>query len=288
MTGGNAGLGFETARSLAAHNAAIMITARSHEKGQRAVEELKAATSNDRIDYGVMDLGSLNSIQEFTSAFLGKHDELNVLINNAGIMACPKGQTEDGFELQFGTNHLGHFFLSTLLLNALKKGAPSRVVALSSAAHRVSELNLEDPHFENREYNNFVSYGQSKTANALFALEWNDRFGHEGVEAFSVHPGTIDTDLSRHMTDEDHAFVEAANANRTTPRKVKTVPQGAATSVWAATSDELTGKGGAYLEDCSIASVNADPEKRGGVRPFALDKNVAEKLWVMSEEMTAS
>ena len=285
VSGGTTGLGYETARALASHNAEVIITGRSEEKGKTACEKLRSETGSTAIDYGVVELGSLKSIRNFADEFLKQHDQLNVLINNAGVMACPHGQTEDGFELQFGTNHLGHFLLSELLVPALKSGAPSRVVSLSSRGHIFSEVNFDDPNFEKREYHKWVSYGQAKTANALFAVGFNQKYTEAGIEAFAVHPGMIMTDLARHMTEEDFAFLGVGNSENDAPSNRKTVPQGAATSVWAATAEELSGKGGAYLEDCSIAPINDDPNKPGGVRSYAIDEDIARKLWELSANL---
>ena len=287
VTGGTSGLGRETARALATHNADVVVTARSEEKGRAICEELRAETGSDRIDFGVLELGSLNSIRQFAQNFLEKDARLNTLINNAGVMACPQGQTEDGFELQFGSNHLGHFLLSELLVPALKNGAPSRVVSLSSRGHIFSDVDLDDPNFERRPYHKWVSYGQAKTANALFAVEFNRRYGDDGIEAFAVHPGAIMTDLVRHMSEEDFKFLGLRAPNGAPRTQTKSVPQGAATSVWAATASELHGKGGAYLEDCSIAVINDDPAKSRGVRSYAIDNENAKRLWDISADLVA-
>ena len=285
VTGGTTGLGYETARSLAVRNASIVITARSQEKGQAACEQLRKETGSDRVDFGVLELGSLKSVRQFAQSFNENHPKLNVLINNAGVMACPHGQTEDGFEMQFGSNHLGHFLLSELLVPVLKKGAPSRVISLSSRGHVFGDIDYDDINFENRPYHKWVSYGQAKTANALFATGFNLAHSQEGIEAFSVHPGSIMTDLARHMSQEDFEFLRSRTPKNSAPAKQKTVPQGAATSVWAATAPELAGKGGAYLEDASIALINDDPKQSGGVRSYAIDEDSAKRLWKLSEDL---
>lgn len=285
VTGGTSGLGFETARALAAHNAKIVITARSEAKGEAACKQLREETGKDQIDFGVLELGSLNSIKQFAMHFLSKHPKLNVLINNAGVMACPQGQTEDGFELQFGSNHLGHFVLSELLVPALISGAPSRVVSLSSRGHVISDVNFDDPNFQQRPYHKWIAYGQAKTANSLFAVEFNRRYSRDGVEAFAVHPGAIMTDLVRHMSEEDFDFLAGRGRKGSKPMPQKSVPEGAATSVWAATSEDLRGKGGAYLEDASIAVVNDDPSQSGGVRSYAIDMENARRLWDLSADL---
>ena len=287
VTGGTSGLGRETARALATHNADVVITARSEEKGRVVCEELQAETGSDRINFGVLELGSFKSIRQFAQEFLDKTPSLNILVNNAGVMACPQGQTEDGFELQFGTNHLGHFLLSELLVPALKKGAPSRVVSLSSRGHVFSDVNFDDPNFEHRPYHKWLSYGQAKTANSLFAVGFNQRYRDDGIEAFAVHPGAIMTDLVRHMSEEDFKFLGLRAPNGAPRTQTKSVPQGAATSVWAATAAALNGKGGAYLEDCSIALISDDPEKPAGVRSYAIDNENAKRLWDISADLVA-
>ena len=286
VTGGTGGLGWETARALASHNAEVVITARSEAKGEAACQALRTETGSDRIDFGVLELGSLKSVRQFAKDFLVKHPKLNVLINNAGVMACPHEQTEDGFEMQFGSNHLGHFLLGELLLPALKNGAPSRVVSLSSRGHIFSGIDFDDPNFEHRPYQKWVSYGQAKTANALFATGFNQKHSEDGIEAFSVHPGVIVTDLLRHMSEDDFELLGLRPAQGRAPTTQKTVPQGAATSVWAATAAELSGKGGAYLEDCSIARVNDGSDQPGGVRSYAIDAESANRLWDLSAQLT--
>ena len=283
VTGATAGLGVETARALAARGAAVTLTARDLARGEAIASEIRSSTGNDNIDVMALELGSLDSIRQFAGDYLGKYDSLNLLINNAGVMACPAGKTSDGFEMQFGTNHIGHFLLTNLLAPALIKGAPARVVALSSRAHHMSPIDFDDPNFESRDYNKWVSYGQSKTANVLFAVELDKRLADKGVRAFSVHPGVIETELSRHMDEEDRAMI-GARAEQVGNWFVKTVPQGAATSVLAATAPELEGKGGIYLEDCQIAEIE-DESPAFGVRSYALDPAAAERLWAMSEQM---
>jgi NAD(P)-dependent dehydrogenase (short-subunit alcohol dehydrogenase family) len=216
-------------------------------------------------------------VRTFAQEFLSKYEQLHLLINNAGVMACPFGKTADGFERQFGTNHLGHFLLTQLLTPALLKGAPARVVNLSSRAHRMSPVVFEDIQFQNRDYHKWGAYGQSKTANILHAVELNRRLGPQGVQAFAVHPGVIQTELGRHLDEEDLQFMSTLT--------FKSTEAGAATSVYAATAPELAGKGGEYLFDCRIAEVSDDPDNIDVVRSYAVDPNLAEKLWVLSEQM---
>jgi NAD(P)-dependent dehydrogenase (short-subunit alcohol dehydrogenase family) len=234
----------------------------------------------------LLDLASLADVRRFAAEYLASHDRLDLLINNAGVMACPQAETVDGFELQIGTNHVGHFLLTQLLDPLLGEG--SRVVALSSAGHRFSDVDLDDPNFERSAYDPWGAYGRSKTANALFAVELDRRLAERGAHAYSVHPGGIVTELGRHLTAETLAVITDVPSDQEI--EWKTVSQGAATSVWAATASALDAHGGAYLEDCSVAVVNpdVDPASRGGVKPYALDPARAIALWGRTEEWIAS
>lgn len=282
ITGATSGLGAETARALASKGARVVITARNMEKAETVVAGIKASTGNMAIEIEKLELGSFASVRAFAKRFLAKHDTLDMLINNAGVMACPQGKTEDGFEMQFGTNHLGHFLLTGLITPALLSGASGRIVALSSRAHRFGEVDFDDIHFEKRSYNKWGSYGQSKTANILHVVELERRLGQRGVHAYAVHPGVIETELSRHMDQADFdMLVSRAGGNL----KTKSVAAGAATSVYAATAPELERRGGLYLHDCQVAEVNDDPSVLDCVRSYALDPKVAKKLWAISEKM---
>jgi len=284
VTGASTGLGEETARALAAHGASVTLAVRDLGRGNAAAERIRATVAGADLEVGEVELGSLASVRAFADDFLGRHSAIDVLINNAGVMACPQGATADGFETQFGTNHLGHFLLSVLLAPALVAGAPSRVVSLSSYGHSFADVDLDDWNFERTPYHPFVAYGRAKTANALFAVEFQRRYGGQGVQAFSVHPGGIHTELGRHMSPDELAAMEARSA-KMGGHGWKTIPQGAATSVWAATAPELDGHGGAYLEDCHIAEVTEDRKRLDGVRPHALDASKAEALWALSERL---
>ena len=282
VTGASSGLGVETARTLASAGAAVMLVARDAGKLDTAVAALRAGVPDARIDTVLLDLADLDSVRAGASDILAKCPQINLLINNAGVMACPLMRTAQGFEMQFGTNHVGHFLLTCLLAPALVAGAPARVVNLSSAGHKFGELNLDDPNYHDREYEKWSAYGQSKTANALFSVGLDQRLQNKGVRAFAVHPGMIMTELSRHMEQSD---MEAILRGRDIAEiGFKTVEQGSATSVWAATSPELEGEGGLYLEDCQIAeAASGDSDK--GVEAYALDTNTADRLWQMSESM---
>ena len=281
VTGASAGLGEETTRALAAHGATVTMAARDPERNAAAAARIRETVPDARLELRVLDLASLADVARFASEFLADHDRIDVLINNAGVMACPQATTTDGFEMQIGTNHVGHFLLTQLLMPALGEG--SRVVALSSAGHRFSDIELDDPNFATTSYDPWVAYGRSKTANALFAVELDRRLADRGAHAFSLHPGGIVTDLGRHLTEETIASMTA-----TLPpgeqMEWKTVPQGAATSVWAATAPELDAHGGAYLEDCHVAVRNDVPDSRGGIKSYAIDPDRARALWSSTQE----
>jgi len=284
LTGGSSGLGQESARALAAKGAHVVLTARDLAKGRTVAEAITASTGNRHIELEELELGSLASIRAFAARFLARHDRLDVLVNNAGVMACPRGHTSDGFELQFGTNHLGHFLLTCLLAPALERGAPSRIVSLSSRGHHISPVDFEDPNFERRPYQKWASYGQSKTANVLFAVGLERRLGGAGVHAYALHPGAIMTELARHLVPEDVEFLRSRTPPGTT-FSFKSVEAGAATSVFAATAPELEGRGGVYLEDCHVATVNDAPNALDGVKTYAIDPRNAERLWQLSERL---
>jgi NAD(P)-dependent dehydrogenase (short-subunit alcohol dehydrogenase family) len=288
VTGASAGLGEETARSVAEHGASVTMAVRDLSRGEAAAARIRAEVPGADLELGQLDLASLDSVRAFATSFLADHDRLDVLINNAGVMACPYGTTEDGFELQFGSNHLGHFLLTLLLLPLLESTAQatdrkSRVVELTSRGHRYADVSLDDPGFERTDYDPWVSYGRSKTANILFASELDRREADRGVHAYSVHPGTIITELGRHMTPE--MLEQMATRADAEQFHWKTVPAGAATSVWAATAPELEDHGGAYLEDCGVAKVSDDEVLVTGVRPYALDPERAAALWTLSEQL---
>jgi len=283
VTGGSGGLGAETARALASRGARVVLTARDLAKGEAAAKAIRESTGNQDIEVEDLELASLESVRAFAERFLARHDALHVLVNNAGVMACPFARTQDGFELQFGTNHLGHFLLAGLLAPALLRGAPARVVSLSSRGHQQSPVVFDDVTFERRPYDKWAAYGQSKTANVLLAVELERRLGARGVHAYAVHPGVILTELSRHMEPEDYDHIRKRAPGG--KLQLKTVEAGAATSVYAATAPELEGRGGLYLEDCHVAQVN-DAEGAGeGVRSYALDPDAARRLWSVSEEL---
>ena len=288
ITGASTGLGEETTRALADHGAEIVMAVRDVDRGDAAAERVRAAVVHPvELHVRELDLASLDSVRAFADGFRAEHDRLQLLINNAGLMACPYGTTKDGFELQFGTNHLGHFLLGTLLAPALVAGAPSRLVSLTSRGHALSDVDLEDYGFERTTYDAWVAYGRSKTANALFAVEFDRRYAGDGIHAYSVHPGGIHTELGRHLTDETRGALQRNLEASGRQFAWKTIPQGAATSVWAATAQELDDHGGAYLEDCGVAELSADPAMNTGVRAYAQDPQRAEALWRLSQRLVA-
>lgn len=284
VTGVSAGLGVETARALAAHGATVIGAARDLAKAESATASVRAAARNG-FELIALDLASLKSVRACADALNAQGKPLDVVINNAGVMACPKSFTEDGYETQFAINHLGHFLLANRLRPLMRPGA--RLISLSSLAHRMSDVNLEDPNFETTPYTEFGAYGRSKTANALFAVAFDHRYKESGVRAASVHPGGIRTELMRHMTPEALAMMAArASATPAAQRSgVKTVPQGAATSVWAAVVADAEAIGGKYCEDCHVADVIDDVNAHIGVQPYALNPANAAALWALSETM---
>lgn len=287
ITGSSGGLGKEAARAMAAKGAEVILAARNPEKLAAAQADIAASTGSDKVSTLVLDLASLAQVREAAAQFLSRYDQLDMLINNAGIMATPFEKTKDGFESQFGVCHMGHFLFTCLVAPALVKAGNARVVNLSSGGHKIAPVNFEDPNYENRDYNNWESYGQAKTANVLFSVELDKRLAGQGVRSFAVHPGAIaETDLSRHMTMDDYtALTEMLPVGK--EQVYKSLGAGAATSVWAATSASLDTKGGIYLEDCSIGELIADDDSTadGGCRAWARDEGNAAKLWQLSEQL---
>lgn len=285
VTGGNSGLGQETARAMAARGAHVVIAGRDQAKLDEAKATIESDVAGANVETIVGDLGSLESVRACGKEANQRFEKIDILINNAGVMACPQAQTSDGFEMQFGTNHLGHFALAKQLMPLVEKGDDKRIVNLSSRGHHFAPVDLEDPNFENREYEKWASYGQAKTANILFSVGLEKRFAAKGVHSYAVHPGGIQTNLGRHLTEEDIAALLARVTEGDRSFSWKTIPQGAATTCWAATAQELEGQGGVYCEDCHVAELD-DESAEGGVRSYALDPQAADQLWSISEQMT--
>lgn len=294
VTGVSAGLGVETARSLAAHGAHVVGAARDLTKGEAATAQVRkdAAAGGGSLELIELDLANLKSVRACADELMKKAQPFDVIIANAGTMATPLGHTVDGFETQFGTNHLGHFVLVNRIPPLIRNGG--RLINVSSAGHRYSNVDLDDPNFEKTPYEPFVGYGRSKTANILFAVEFDRRHRDRGVRATAVHPGIIETELARHI---DRSWLEKrvneinqqrADAGKP-PLQRKSVQQGAATSVWAgvvAPADEV---GGRYCEDCHVGAIIPDEvpvtAMTEGVRAYAVDPKTAAALWKKSEQM---
>lgn len=280
VTGGYSGIGLETTRALEAAGARVIVTVRSPEKAQDALSGLTVETV-------ALDLSEPESIETGARALRDlTADGIDILINNAGIMATPLRRNSKGWESQFATNHLGHFALFARLSDLLLKRKGARVVALSSIAHRRCGVDLEDWNFEIGEYEKWNAYARSKTANALFALELNTRYEPQGLKAYSVHPGGIATDLQRDLDMEEMRAMGWFDENDQPHPMFKTPQQGASTTLWAATSPLLEDRGGVYCEDCNIADPNPPEGAFTGVLPHARDPQAAQKLWALSEEIT--
>lgn len=294
VTGVSAGLGVETARSLAAHGAQVVGAARDLTKAKSATEQVRkeAVANGGGLELIELDLASLKSVRACAEGLLTKGETFDVVIANAGVMATPFGHTTDGFEMQFGTNHLGHFVLINRIAPLLRPGG--RVITLSSSGHRFSNVDLDDPNFAHTPYDPFVAYGRSKTANILFSVAFDQRHRERGVRAAAVHPGGIQTELGRHLDPGQlQGMLDRMNnqlaAEGKAPFQFKTIPQGAATSVWAgvvAPADEI---GGRYCENCHVGHIVPDHVTISaiseGVRGYAVDPKAAEALWKKSEEL---
>ncbi|MFF5178298.1 SDR family NAD(P)-dependent oxidoreductase [Micromonospora sp. NPDC000316] len=273
VTGGSSGIGVETARALASAGAQVTLAVRNTDAGQRAADDITATTGNDQVLVAPLDLADQGSIADFVANWDGP---LHILVDNAGIMAAPLSRTPQGWEMQFATNHLGHFALATGLRNALAAADGARIVSVSSAAHLRSPVVFDDIQFDGREYEPWQAYGQSKTANVLFAVEASRRWADDGILANSLMPGAIKTNLQRYVSEEELNRMRSGNA-----AAWKSVEQGAATSVLVAASPLLDGVGGRYFEDCQEAGP-AKPGERSGVAEYALDPEAAERLWQVS------
>lgn len=289
VTGASSGIGLETARALVSHGASVVGAVRDFAKARPATASVRDAASQagGSLELIELDLASLQSVRACADQLVADGRPFDAIIANAGIMATPFGRTADGFELQFGTNHLGHFALVNRLEPLLRDNA--RVVVLSSQAHRVADVDLIDPNFGQQAYDPFVAYGRSKTANALFAMEFDRRHRDRGIRAASVMPGNSLTDLPRHFAQEDlqrlfETVGKARNEAGLPPAALKSVAQAAATSVWAAVVADKDEIGGRYLEDCAVAPIDDTPNPfADGVRSYALDADSARKLWMKSE-----
>lgn len=282
VTGVSAGLGVETARALLAHGATVVGTARDLEKARTATATIRDAYG-DRFSLVELDLANLANVRAAADLVRAQCKTLDLVIANAGVMAAPFGRTADGFEVQFGTNHLGHFLLVNRLIDLVPQGG--RVISLASAGHQFGDVDLSDPNFARRPYDPLVAYGASKTANILFAVELDRRHKGRGVRAAAVHPGGVMTELLRYMTPElfqRMIAIVSADTDAAVARRVKSVPQGAATTVWAGVVAPAELIGGRYCADCEVV----EPAEKGlGVRPYAVDPQRAQALWARSEQL---
>lgn len=280
VTGGASGIGVETARALACAGAEVTLAVRDLAAGERTAADIAGATGNDTVRVAPLDLADRASVAAFVAAWAGP---LHMLINNAGVMASPLLRTPQGWEMQFATNHLGHFALATGLRRALAAAGTARVVSVSSSAHHRSPVVFDDIHFERRPYDPWSAYGQSKTANVLFAVEATRRWAEDGITVNALMPGGIRTNLQRHVSEEELERLRAAAGGASV---WKTPQQGAATSVLVAASPLLDGVGGRYFEDCNEAVVGV-LSARNGVAEYALDPDAAARLWQVSSDTLA-
>jgi NAD(P)-dependent dehydrogenase (short-subunit alcohol dehydrogenase family) len=286
VTGGTSGLGYETARALAAAGARVVITGRDAARGEQAVGELRQTTDNDKVVFRPLDLASLGSVITWARRHSDTGKPLHILVLNAGIMAPPLTRTTNGFESQFGVNYLAHFAFTVGLLPSLREARTARVVSLSSSAHRRGDIDFDDPNYLRRPYDPWQAYGQSKTACALLSVGLTTRYRDEGITSNAVMPGGIKTGLQRNMAAEELA---ARGWNTALPPGWKTPEQGAATTVWAAVDPALEGVGGVYLEDCAQARAwtREGPPPAGHYLPYAMDAEHADRLWSMAEWLIA-
>ena len=282
VTGGYSGVGIETVRALVGAGAEVIVPARRPDHARAELEGIERVTVDE------LELGDLDSVRGFAERFLDSDRNLDLLINNAGVMASPEFRVGPGWEGQFGTNHLGHYVLTNLLWPVLTRdGGGARVIELTSAAHRISGIRFDDLQFERDPYDKWQAYGQSKTANSLFAVQLDALGQDAGVRAFAVHPGGIATPLQRHLSREEMRAAGWIDEDDNMVGEFKTPEQGAATTVWAATSPQLDGKGGVYCADCDIADiVESIQPGGGGVMAHAVDREAAARLWDVSAELT--
>lgn len=283
VTGGYSGLGLETVRALVSAGAKVFVPARRPDVAANALSEF-----GDKAVVAKMDLADLNSVTRFTDEFNSSGSAIDILINNAAIMACPETRVGDNWEAQFGVNHMGHFLMTTRLMPAVLKADAPRIVSLSSIAHKRSDIRWDDIHFTNSPYEKWEAYGQAKTANALFAVGLQAKYGGEGLLAFSVHPGGILTPLQRHLPVEEMVAMgwtdENGNVSEAASKMFKSPAGGAATSIWCATSAQIVEYGGLYCEDCDVANlITAESPRFSDVAPWAVDEASADRLWEISE-----
>ena len=286
--GGCIGIGLETARALAAIHAHVIITGRDMVKGSKALEDLRQSTKNDRIDLMELHLDSLDNVRSFAEEYIKRNIPLHILICNAGLFPANRKLTKDGFELNWGVNHLAHFFLVQMLFPSLRVSQPARIVVVSSLANRRAGVDFEDWNWEKRPFNKWLAYAQGKTANILFAKQASVLYASHGVKAYSVHPGTVFTDIQAELTQEDWDALGWTDKETGKPvERIKTTEQGASTVVWAALAPELEDHAGAYCEDCAISRGVVDPSTPllYGLAAHSVDMESAKRLWELSENL---
>jgi NAD(P)-dependent dehydrogenase (short-subunit alcohol dehydrogenase family) len=284
VTGGYSGLGLETVRALSGAGATVVVPARRPELARTVLDEARLGS----VEVAALDLADLDSVRAFADEFLASGRSIDILIDNAAIMAAPLARVGDDWESQFATNHLGHYVLANLLWTALVDNGGARVIALTSTGHKLSDIRWDDPQWTET-YDKWKAYGQAKTADALFAVQLDALGEPFGVRAFAVHPGGIMTELQRHLPREEMIAAGWMDADGNVNERFKSPEQGAATSVWAATSPRLDGEGGVYCEDCDIAAVSitgAEDARVRGVEPYAIDRASAARLWALSASLT--
>ena len=287
VTGGYSGIGLETVRALANAGATVIVPARRRDVAEEALAGVDASPGAIEIDE--LDLSDLDSVRAFAQRVLDSGRSVDILINNAGVMACPEARVGPGWESQFATNHLGHYVLANLLWPALSSGDGARVVALTSTGHKITGVRFDDWNFERDDYDKWLAYGQAKTADSLFAVQLDQLGQDAGVRAFAVHPGGIFTPLQRHLSKEEMVAAGWMDEEGNYDERAKTPEQGASTSVWAATSPQLEGKGGVYCENCDIAAptdLESPMARLMGVNAHAVDREDAARLWSLSAELT--
>ena len=287
VTGGYSGIGLETTRALAAAGAKVYVPVRSPDKAQENLKDVEG-----EVIVNAMDLADLASVRRYAASIADRESKLDLLINNAGIMACPEARVGNNWESQFGVNHIGHFVLTQKLLPLLQNAGSARVVCLSSIAHRRSDILWDDIHFESTDYEKWTAYAQAKTANALFALALDMKYRDQGIQAFSVHPGGILTPLQRHLPNEEMMALGWTDADGNLSEQVaamfKSTTQGCTTTLWAATSDALADTGGLYCEDCNVSNLATEDSPRFcDVAPWAVSEESANRLWDLTEKMLA-
>ncbi|CAF3803421.1 unnamed protein product [Adineta steineri] len=288
ITGGTAGIGLETARALASSHAHVIITGRDMIKGKKAIEDIQQSTKNQQIELMELHLNSLESVRLFAEEYIKRNYSLNILICNAGVFPGTLKLTKDSFEHNFGINHLAHFLLVQLLLPVLKQSQPSRIVVVSSLANRRGGIDFDDLNWEKRPYDKWLAYAQSKVANILFAKQASQLYADQGIKIYSLHPGTIFTDIQKDLTQEDWDRLGWIDKETGKPiERIKTTEQGASTSVWAALAPELENQSGAYCENCAISPGVVDPSTpiTYGLAAHSVDMEFAKRLWKLSENL---